>query len=159
MRNNLNNIENINNITSNDYYKFYLCASRFLSIIWIFFTLSFALIVIIVFLSPNWIGDTFESSNRGYFGLYSFCTRNFLTTGYTCIGSWNDYSTFPNETSIFKASSFFIGFACIISLISILTIPLGVLLKFERIFHFIAWLQCSCSKLNRFYIKAIYVPQ
>jgi hypothetical protein len=144
---NQNNIGKINNISSYDFYKFYICISRYLSIIWIIFTFSFTLILIVSFFSPNWIGDTNISTNRGYFGLYSFCIRNRLANMYNCTGSWSDYSSLANEASYFKATSFLIGVSCVISLMSVLLIILCVLVKCERVFHLCAWLQCICSKL------------
>ena len=143
----LNNIDNIENISSNDFYKFYMYVSRFLSILWISFSFAFTVKIVITFLSPNWIGDTNESSRRGYFGLYSFCTRNRLASIYNCSGFWTDFSSFPNNTSLFKAATFLQGFTCLVSLIISLLITLCIFIKFERVFHICAWLQCLCSKL------------
>jgi hypothetical protein len=142
-------VDNINNISSFDFYKFYLQISRYFSIIWIFFTLSFTFIITIVFLSPNWIGDTTESSNRGHFGLFSICIRNRLASYYNCSGSWLDYSTFSNDTFYLRSTTILIGFTCLISFSSVFLIFLCLIMKCERVFHICSWIQSLSSKFKK----------
>ena len=146
--NNCNKLDNLNNISAYDYYAFYMRISRFFSTIWIFFTLCFTILILIVFFSPNWIGDTYQSSNRGYFGLFSFCTRNRLTSAYTCFGDWTDFSTFPSDSAAIKTTCILVGMSCLLSILSILVTILCFIVKYERIFHVCAWIQCLCSKLK-----------
>jgi hypothetical protein len=141
-------VDNINNISSFDFYKFYLQISRYFSILWIFFTLSFTFMITIVFVSPNWIGDTIESSNRGHFGLYSFCIRNRLASYYNCSGSWSDYSTLSNDTFYFRSTTILIGFTCLITYLSVFLIFLCLIMKCERIFHICSWIQSISSKFK-----------
>jgi len=103
--------KNLENISSYDYYTFYLSNSRLFSIIWFLLSICFTIVLIATFATPNWIGDTKESANQGYFGLYTFCTRNLLGTNYECSGTWTDFSTLPNSSAIkgifFRKNFFF----------------------------------------------------
>ena len=92
--------KNLENISSYDYYTFYLGNSRAISVVWLLLTVCFTVVLIATFASPNWIGDTRDSSNKGYFGLYSFCTKNLLGTAYDCSGTWTDFTTLPNSSAI-----------------------------------------------------------
>lgn len=138
-------LDNITNISAYDYYKFYGRITRFFGVLWILLTLSFTIIIIVVFLSPNWVGDTRHSTNRGYFGLYSFCTRNRLANEYTCFGTWTDLSSFPSDTSAIKAACVLVSLTCLLSLVSLVIILFCILVKCERIFHISAWIQGLCT--------------
>jgi hypothetical protein len=145
--NNMNkqNRDNRDSISAYDIYTFYLYNSRIIGFIWFFLTICFTICLAVVFASPNWIGDTNQSSNRGYFGLFKYCTRDILALSYKCFGTWTDFSTLPNKHST-KAAVFFVGFALLLSFLCVLTALLSIVVKKERIFHFCAWLQIISSK-------------
>lgn len=48
--------ENNDTIAAYDYYKFYLKNSRLFGLIWFFLSLCFTITLVIVFVSPDWIG-------------------------------------------------------------------------------------------------------
>ena len=133
-------IDNVNNISAFDYYKFYLKNSRILSLVWFLMTICYTICLIIVFVSPEWIGDNLQSTNRGSFGLYRFCFRNKIGNSYKCFGTWTDFSTLPNTPAI-RAACFFVGFSCLLSLICIFIYLFSLLIKLERIIHICAWIQ------------------
>jgi hypothetical protein len=132
----------IENISPYDYYKFYIRNSRIFGLIWFSLTVCFTLALIIVFIQPNWVGDTQESPNRGYFGLYRFCIR--LKYEYYCYGTWKNLSTL--NSSAFRAACLFIGLSILILFICILLYFFSFLIKSERVFHICGWLQFICSK-------------
>jgi hypothetical protein len=134
------------NITHNDYYIFYLKNSRVLGLIWLVLTICFAIILIVVFLAPNWISQGTDSPNSGYFGLYSFCVYNRFSANYKCTGSWIDFSTFPPDLPALKTACFLVLFACVLSLLTLLFALMGVFIKLERIFHLCAWIQFFCCE-------------
>ena len=142
------NIDDCDNISAYDYYTFYMRNSRFFSLIWFVLSICFTLCIIVAFITPSWIGDTLSSTNRGYFGLYRFCTRNSLGIGYRCFGTWTDFSTLPNSAAL-KAACFFIGFACLLSILCLLFSLLCIVVKYERIFHICGWIQLLISKPDR----------
>ncbi|CAF0733683.1 unnamed protein product [Brachionus calyciflorus] len=133
-------IDDNENISAYDYYKFYLKNSRLLSIAWLLMTICFTICIIIIFVSPEWIGDSLQSNNQGYFGLYRFCIRNKLGISYRCFGMWTDFSTLPKVPSI-KAACFFVGFSCLLSLICTFIYIFSLVVKLERIMHICAWIQ------------------
>ena len=45
-----------------------------MAILWGVFTVCSAILNIVVFISPQWVGDTEESKWPGHFGLWRFCT-------------------------------------------------------------------------------------
>ncbi len=100
-----------------------------------------------MFVSPNWIGDSLSSSNRGYFGLYTFCTRNSLATSYNCFGTWTDIYTLPNSVAL-KLSCILIGISVLLILICLFVSIFSVVIKYERVFHICAWIQLLTSNLQ-----------
>ena len=49
--------ESIENISAYDYYKFYLRNSRLFGVVWFFLSICFTISLIIIFISPEWIGN------------------------------------------------------------------------------------------------------
>lgn len=107
----------------------YIRNSRAIAVLWCVFTICFAIINIVVFLQP-WLGDSEYTEQEGYFGLFESCkyhTPNhtdlseFVTYQYryariVCDGTWTTI-----QTSVNPASTFFIGFSALITLICIAT--------------------------------------
>ena len=48
--------------------------SRAVAILWGVFTVCSAILNVVVFISPQWVGDTELSKGPGHFGLWRFCT-------------------------------------------------------------------------------------
>jgi len=91
---------------------------RAVGVMWGVFTICFAIINIVVFLQPQWIGDTQNSVGTGYFGLYEYCEL-FSTGGVTmnCQGVIGDFDSILSDA--FIASTFFVGFSALMILICI----------------------------------------
>lgn len=141
------NIDEETSISPYDYYKFYIRNSRLFGLVWFFLTLCVTLGVILVFIQPNWVGDTIESPNRGYFGLYRFCIRTVLGFEYYCFGTWTNFETLPNSPAL-KASTVFIEICILLLFICIALYFLCICIKCERIFHICAWLQFICGRVK-----------
>ena len=141
------------NVNPYEYYNFYIKNSRLFGLIWFILTTCFTLALIIVFIQPNWVGDTQESPNRVYFGLYRFCIR--LKYDYYCFGTWKNMATF--ESTAIRAACILIGISILLLFICIAVNFLSVFIKCERIFHLCGWLQLVCSKLlEKNFIKFFY---
>jgi hypothetical protein len=140
--------DDTDNLDSYDYYKFYLNVSRSFGLIWFILTMCFTVALVLVYIQPDWIGDTDESASRGYFGIYRFCVRSNVFHNYDCSGEWNDFDRFPDDTSVFKASNVFILIAIILSMCVILISFVSLCVKFERIFHICSWIQFIISKFK-----------
>jgi len=57
-------------MSSREAVKVYGCCAHGFGLSWALFTLCFLIINIIVFVEPQWIGDTLSSPGVGYVGLY-----------------------------------------------------------------------------------------
>ena len=51
-------INEFNGVNPYDYYNFYIKNSRLFGLVWFILTVCFTLALIIVFIQPNWVGDT-----------------------------------------------------------------------------------------------------
>lgn len=139
-------IDEMDNIIAYDFYKFYLKNSRILSLIWIILTICFTVCLIVCFVSAEWIGDTDQSPNRGYFGLCHFCVRSPITSSYQCSGTWTNFSTLIKSSAI-RTACFFVGFSCLLSLLCIILYIFSLGIKLERIIHICAWIQLLICKI------------
>jgi hypothetical protein len=151
-------IDRLSNISAYDYYRFYLKNSRAFGVIWFFLTICFTLILIMCFMSSNWIGDTESSSNKGYIGVYRTCVRRYVQfDNFVCHGDWRNFSTLPNSVA-FRMACFFVGFSCLLSIICLAFSLLALTcIKSERIFHICGWIQASISKQNNFYLLFLFM--
>jgi hypothetical protein len=134
------------NLNSHDYYKFYLNVSRSFGLVWFVLSICFAVALVLVFIQPDWIGDTNESASRGYFGIYRFCVRSNVFNDYVCYGEWNDFDKYPDDTIVFKVSNVFILISIILSIIVVLISIVSLCVKFERVFHICSWVQFLTSE-------------
>lgn len=100
------------------HFKRYVKHSKAVGISWAVLTCCFLIINIIVFIEPQWIGDTDSSPGTGWVGLYELC--ELVNSGSTeiCQGSFQDFTTIL--TDAFRASTFFIGVSCLIIFLCIL---------------------------------------
>ncbi|KAF7253714.1 LHFPL tetraspan subfamily member 5 protein [Varanus komodoensis] len=89
------------------YHTNYVRNARAMGVLWALFTLCFAVILMVTFIQPYWIGDSIDTPQAGYFGLYSYCIGNALTGELICKGSPLDFGTIPS--SAFKTAMFFVG--------------------------------------------------
>ena len=103
--------------TTRIYYTNYVRNSRAVGVMWGVFTICFAIINIVVFIQPQWIGDTDTSPGTGYFGLYEYCELYQSGTTLYCTGRFDDFDTIISP--YFKAASFFIGFSALLILICV----------------------------------------
>lgn len=142
--------DKVKNISAYDYYKFYLRNSRVCGVAWFLLTICLTICLIVVFLSPEWIGDSMASATRGYFGLYEYCVRVGVNqsggVALVCQGRWTDFATLPNRPAI-KAACVLVGLSCLLCLLCILVALFAVFIKFERVFHVCAWIQVFACKL------------
>ncbi|MBZ3869249.1 Lipoma HMGIC fusion partner-like 3 protein [Sciurus carolinensis] len=82
------------------------------------FTICFAIVNVVCFMQPYWIGDGVDTPQAGYFRLFHYCIGNGFSRKLICRSSFTDFSTLPSGA--FQAASFFISLsmmliiACII---------------------------------------------
>ncbi|NWW94451.1 LHPL4 protein, partial [Rhynochetos jubatus] len=55
------------------YHDNYVRNSRAIGVLWAIFTICFAIINVVVFIQPYWVGDSVNTPKPGYFGLFHYC--------------------------------------------------------------------------------------
>ncbi|XP_074649857.1 LHFPL tetraspan subfamily member 3 protein-like [Tubulanus polymorphus] len=118
--------------TTRIYHSNYVRNSRAIGVMWGIFTICFAIINIVVFIQPQWIGDTPTSPGTGYFGLFEYC--ELYQTGHElkCTGRFDDFTTILHPA--FKAASFFVGFSALLILICICCMLLFLFMSTSLVF-------------------------
>jgi len=114
---------------------------RAVGVMWGVFTICFAIINIVVFFQPQWIGDTENSVGTGYFGLYEYCEL-FSSGGVSmnCQGAIADFDSILSDA--FIASTFFVGFSALLILICIVCTILFPCVKSPSVvFMVCGWMQ------------------
>lgn len=85
--------------------------------LWGIFTACWTVMNIIVFIEPQWLGDTDSSPGIGYFGLYQYC--ELFNSGQTILCG-GQFESFPSILSdAFKAAAFLVGFSALMFLLCV----------------------------------------
>lgn len=126
--------------TTRVYYTNYVRNSRAVGVMWGIFTVCFAIIAIIVFIQPQWIGDTTDTVGTGYFGLYEFCQLKRAGQEHVCLGAIDAFSDIISDA--FKAATVFVGICCILILVCVVALLLFLFVKASK-----AYLVCGLLQL------------
>ena len=124
-----------------------------LGVMWGIFTICFAIINIVVFVQPQWIGDTEISPGIGYFGLYQFCELFQAGQELLCLGQFDDFPTIVSPP--FQAATFFIGFSFLTMLICVLCLLLFAFIKPDKVFYGCGCLQMLSGKMILYFLAKI----
>ena len=68
------------------YHTNYVRNSRAIGVLWAIFTICFAIVNVVCFIQPYWIGDGVDTPQAGYFGLFHYCIGNGFSRELTCRG-------------------------------------------------------------------------
>lgn len=132
--------------TTRVYYTNYVRNSRAVGAMWGVFTICFAIINIVVFLQPQWIGDTETSPGTGYFGLFEYCELYQSGTSLFCSGRFDKFSSILSDA--FKAASFFVGFSALIILVCICCMLLFFFMSASVVYMICGWIQILSGLYN-----------
>ncbi|XP_034977155.2 LHFPL tetraspan subfamily member 5 protein isoform X1 [Zootoca vivipara] len=128
------------------YHTNYVRNARAMGVLWALFTLCFAVIMVVTFIQPYWIGDSIDTPQAGYFGLFSYCIGNALTGELICKGSPMDFGTIPS--SAFKTAMFFVGISTFLIIGCIFCFSLFFFCNAATVFKVCAWMQlAACAGL------------
>ncbi|KAL7985229.1 hypothetical protein Chor_003799 [Crotalus horridus] len=128
------------------YHTNYVRNARAMGVLWALFTLCFAVIMVVTFIQPYWIGDSIDTPQAGYFGLYSYCIGNALTGELICKGSPLDFGTIPS--SAFKTAMFFVGISTFLIIGCILCFSLFFFCNAATVYKVCAWMQLAACELD-----------
>lgn len=105
---------------------------RAVCVLWAVLTIIWATFNVVVFIQPQWIGDTPESPGFGHHGVYKYCYPNNLELRYDCSGAFTDFTTLLNDS--YKATTFFVGVSALLMLISVAALLLFFCFKKTAVF-------------------------
>ncbi|XP_058046475.1 LHFPL tetraspan subfamily member 3 protein [Ahaetulla prasina] len=125
------------------YHTNYVRNSRAIGVLWAIFTICFAIVNVVCFFQPYWIGDGVETPQAGYFGLFHFCTGSGVSRELTCQGSFTDFASLPSGA--FKAASFFIGLSMTLVITCIVCFILFFFCNTATVYKICAWMQLSSA--------------
>ncbi|XP_064161485.1 LHFPL tetraspan subfamily member 3 protein isoform X1 [Anguilla rostrata] len=126
------------------YHDNYMRNSRAIGVLWAIFTICFAIINVVVFIQPYWIGDSMNTPHAGYFGLFHYCVGNGISNReLTCQGTFADFSSIPS--SAFKAASFFVLLSMVLILGCIACFALFFFCNTATVYKTCAWMQLLCA--------------
>ncbi|XP_054481043.1 LHFPL tetraspan subfamily member 3 protein-like [Anoplopoma fimbria] len=121
----------------------YVRNSRAIGVLWAIFTILFAIVNVVCFIQPYWIGDGMDTPQAGYFGLFHYCIGNGLSRDLTCQGSFTEFSTIPSGA--FKAASFFIGMSMVLVLTCIGCFALFFFCSTGTVYKICGWMQLAAE--------------
>lgn len=126
------------------YHTNYVRNARAMGVLWALFTLCFSILMVVTFIQPYWIGDSIDTPQAGYFGLFSYCIGNALTGELICKGSPLDFATIPS--SAFKTAMFFVGISTFLIIGSILCFSLFFFCNAATVYKVCAWMQLAAGE-------------
>uniref|UniRef100_A0A8C8RSZ9 LHFPL tetraspan subfamily member 3 n=1 Tax=Pelusios castaneus TaxID=367368 RepID=A0A8C8RSZ9_9SAUR len=140
------------------YHTNYVRNSRAIGVLWAIFTICFAIVNVVCFIQPYWIGDGVDTPQAGYFGLFHYCIGNGFSRELTCRGSFTDFSSLP--AGAFKAASFFIGLSMTLIIACIVCFILFFFCNTATVYKICAWMQLTSgeSKLGLDWRKTLGTP-
>uniref|UniRef100_A0ACB8EGR4 LHFPL tetraspan sub member 4 protein n=1 Tax=Sphaerodactylus townsendi TaxID=933632 RepID=A0ACB8EGR4_9SAUR len=122
------------------YHDNYMRNSRAIGVLWAIFTICFAIINVVVFIQPYWIGDSVSTPKPGYFGLFQYCTGDDGSNReIKCHGSFAEFAHIPSGA--FKAASFFVLLSMVLILGCITCFALFFFCNTATVYKICAWMQ------------------
>ncbi|KYO33093.1 tetraspan membrane protein of hair cell stereocilia [Alligator mississippiensis] len=125
------------------YHTNYVRNARAMGVLWMLFTLCFSIIMMVTFIQPYWIGDSIDTPQAGYFGLFSYCIGNALTGELICKGGPLDFGTIPSGA--FKTAMFFVGISTFLIIGCILCFSLFFFCNAATVYKVCAWMQLAAA--------------
>lgn len=128
--------------TSQIYATNYVRNAKAVGVLWGIFTLCFALIVTVCFLTPEWIGV----ANKGRLGLWSSCEWD--DNGIeTCEGKFTEFIEIANAA--FKISTVLSLVSVGLAYLTIVVLALFLFMQATSVYMVAAWLQIIAGKSTR----------
>jgi len=131
------------------YVSNYVRNSKAVGVLWAIFTICYAIIVLVAFVTPEWIGDSSQAENPGRFGLWIRCSlkssMDIAGVGVEqCKGSVTDFLDIP-EIGL-KIASILGAVAVVLAILSIPAMLLFFFCTSTRVFYVCGWLQLLSGK-------------
>lgn len=122
----------------------YVRNSRAIAVLWGVFVVIYTILNVVVFIQPQWFGDTGESDLPGFFGLWEYCKLQLEGdfSSYKCEGDIFNFGKAPEyPPASFKAASIFVGLAALLFFISVVCFLLFFFLNTATVLKICGWFQ------------------
>lgn len=121
--------------TARLYHFRYMREYRAVCVLWAVLTIIWATLNVVVFVQPQWIGDTPESPGFGHHGVFAHCFPDNINLRYECSGNFADFNSIINDA--YKATTFFVGVAALLMLVSVAALLLFFCFKKTAVFYLV----------------------
>lgn len=128
------------------YHTNYVRNSRAIGVMWAVFTICFVIITVVVFIQPFWIGDSVNTPQAGYFGLFHYCIGNALTSELICKGSALDFTSIPSPA--FRTAMFFVGTSMLLVVGTMVCFSLFFFCNAGNVYKICAWMQLASGEVE-----------
>lgn len=137
------------------YHTNYVRNSRAIGVMWAVFTICLAIIAVVVFIQPFWIGDSVNTPQAGYFGLFHYCIGNALTSELTCKGSILDFASIPSPA--FRTAMFFVGSSMLLVVGTMVCFSLFFFCNTGSVYKICAWMQLASGERSTEVLSFIFI--
>lgn len=120
----------------------YVRNSKAIGVLWAIFTICYAIINVVAFVTPEWIGDL-DTEYPRKFGLWQICRTDELEE---CKGKLEDFLSI--DGLVFKIATVLVGVAVAMSLFTICALLLFFFCQSTTVFHICGWIQLFSGKLS-----------
>ena len=135
--------------TARIYHFRYMREYRAVCVLWAVLTIIWATFNVVVFVQPQWIGDTYQSPGFGHHGVYKHCYPNNINVGYDCSGTFTDFGSLINNS--YKATTFFVGVSALLMLISVAALLLFFCFKKTAVFVLVGIFELVSGETSFFF--------
>uniref|UniRef100_A0AAG5D345 Protein with signal anchor n=1 Tax=Anopheles atroparvus TaxID=41427 RepID=A0AAG5D345_ANOAO len=122
--------------SSHMYATNYIRNSKAIAVLWAIFSICYAIISVVAFVTPEWVGDA-DSDIGGRLGLWQICQKDDLND--SCSGKLEDL--LEMQSIAFQVATVFCGLAVATSVLAICCLLLMVFMKSTTVFHICGWMQ------------------
>lgn len=128
--------------SSQMYATSYARNSKAVAVLWGVFTLCYAVICVVAFVTPEWLG----ASVSGRVGLWTVCNSISDALGVeTCVGRLDDLATVPGAA--LRTAAVLVGLGTLLALLCVIALLLFFFCSPTAVFMTCGWLQLLSGKI------------
>lgn len=131
--------------SSQIYATTYVRNSKAIGVLWAIFTICYAIIGVVSYVTPEWIGNVY-GQEPAKFGLWSTCYAADENVGEHCKGKFQEFYKVRNL--YFLAATVCVGVAVVTALLAIFCMIFFFFCHSTTVYHVCGWLQLISGKCN-----------
>lgn len=126
--------------SSQIYATTYVRNSKAIGVLWAIFTICYAIIVVVTYVTPEWIGNV-EGERPAKFGLWLTC---YADDDQQCVGKFHEF--YKTKNLHFLIASVCVGISVITAVLTIVTMFFFFFCDSTNVYHVCGWLQLVSGK-------------